>query len=100
MREYAAAAKGTKIGVSYCPPSIFQTLYEFVLGMSNCMIMLVEDCDLFEELMSRSADYAAELVRQAVQAGIDILFTGDDFAFKSGLFVRPHALQGGLAAAF
>ena len=89
VREYAAAAKGTKIGVSYCPPSIFQTLYEFVLGMSNCMIMLVEDCDLFEELMSRSADYAAELVRQAVQAGIDILFTGDNFAFKSGLFVRP-----------
>lgn len=89
VREYVSAVQGTKIGVSYSPPCIFQTLYEFVLGMSNCMIMLVEDRELFEELMSRSADYAAELVRRAVRAGIDILFTGDDFAFKSGLFVRP-----------
>ena len=89
VREYVAAAKGTKIGVSYCPPCIFQTLYEFVIGMHNCMIMLIEDRDLFEELMSRSADYASELVRRTIAAGIDILFTGDDFAFKSGLFVRP-----------
>ena len=89
VREYVAAAKGTRIGVAYCPPCIFQTLYEFVIGMHNCMIMLVEDRELFDELMARSADYAAEWSRAAVEAGMDILFAADDFAFKSGLFVRP-----------
>jgi uroporphyrinogen decarboxylase len=90
VREYVAAAKGTKIGVAYCSPCIFQTIYEFVAGMSNGMIMLVEDPDLFGELMSRSADYAAELVRRVVSEGVDFLFAADDFAFKSGLFVRPE----------
>src|SRR5664280_2032134 len=90
IRAFVAAAKGTGIGVAYCPPCIFQTLYEFVIGMHDCMIMLITERDLFEELMSRSADYAAQLAQGAVDAGIDLLFTADDFAFKSGLFVRPE----------
>ena len=92
IREYVDTAKGTGIGVAYCPPCIFQTLYEFVIGMHNCMIMMMEDRDLFEELMARSAAFAAELVRGAVEAGVDIVFAADDFAFKSGLFVRPNML--------
>jgi uroporphyrinogen decarboxylase len=69
---------------------IFQTLYEFVVGMHDCMIMLMEDRDLFDELMSRSADYFAELARRAVLCGVDTFFAADDFAFKTGLFVRPE----------
>jgi len=93
IREYVEAAKGTGIGVAYCPPCIFQTLYEFVIGMHDSMIMIVEECDLFEELMSRSADYAARLAAEAVKAGIDVLFAADDFAFKNGLFVRPGLFE-------
>jgi uroporphyrinogen decarboxylase len=93
VREYVAAARGTGIGVGYCPPCIFQTLYEFVVGMHDCMIMIMEDRDLLDELMSRSADYAAELSRRAVAEGIDFLFAADDFAFKSGLFVRPEVFE-------
>ena len=93
VREYVAAAKGTKIGVAYCPPCIFQTLYEFVIGMHDCMIMIMEDRDLLDELMSRSADYAAALTKGAVEAGVNVLFTADDFAFKSGLFVRPEVFK-------
>jgi len=89
VREYVEAAKATSVGVIFCGFCIFQTLYEFVIGMHDCMVMIYEDRDLFEELMSRSADYFAELIRRAVKEGVDLFFAADDFAFKSGLFVRP-----------
>jgi uroporphyrinogen decarboxylase len=90
VREYVAAAKGTGIGVIFLCASIFQTLYEFVIGLSDCMVMVLEERELFEEMMSRSADYFAKLARGAVKEGIDIFFPADDFAFKTGLFVRPE----------
>ena len=93
VREYVAAAKGTGIGVVFLCGSIFQTLYEFVVGLTDCMVMVMEDQDFFAELMSRSADYFSELVRRSLQAGVDVLFAADDFAFKTGLFVRPEIFQ-------
>jgi uroporphyrinogen decarboxylase len=93
VREYVAAARGTGMAVVFLCGSIFQTLYEFVIGLSDCMVMVLEDRELFEEMMSRSAEYYAELVRCAVQEGIDVLFPADDFAFKTGLFVRPELFQ-------
>jgi len=93
VREYVSEAKGTGIGVIFCGFCIFQTLYEFVVGMHDCMVMLMEDREMFDELMTKSADYYEKLVREAVKEGIDILFAADDFAFKSGLFVRPHVFE-------
>ena len=93
IREYVAAAKGTNIGVAFCPPCIFQTLYEFVIGLHDCMIMMAEEQYLFEELMSRSADYAAELAKRAINEGIDFLFLADDFAYNKGLFVQPDLFK-------
>ena len=93
VREYVKEARGTGIGVAFCPPCIFQTLYEFVIGMHDCMIMMIEQRDLFDELMARSADYAAELARRAIAEGLDFLFLADDFAYNKGLFVRPELFK-------
>ena len=65
VREYVAAAKGTGLGVVFLCGSIFQTLYEYVVGLTDCMLMIMEDQDFFNELMSRSADYFAEVVRRS-----------------------------------
>ena len=93
VRQYVDAVRGTKIGVTFCPPNIFQTLYEFVIGLNDAMVMIHEDRELFEELMSRSADYAAELSKKAIEAGVDFLLPADDFAYNKGLFVRPEVFQ-------
>ncbi|MHC4443913.1 MAG: uroporphyrinogen decarboxylase family protein [Planctomycetota bacterium] len=93
IREYVAAVRGTNIGVILLGGCIFQTLYEFVIGLNDCMIMIMEDRQFFCELMSRSADYYEELFRQAAQAGIDILYPADDFAYNNGLFVRPQVFK-------
>lgn len=87
VREYVHEACGTGIGVSLGGASMFQTLYEFVIGMHDCMIMTLEDPDMLAKLLNRSADYYEELIRRAVAEGIDLLLLGDDFAFNGGLFV-------------
>ena len=93
VREYVAAARGTGIGVMFLCGCIFQTLYEFVVGWNDCMVMMLEEPELFEELMVRSADYFAELVRRVVAEGVDIVFLADDFAYNKGLFVRREIMQ-------
>jgi len=93
VREYVDAARGTGIGVGLAGFCIFQTLYEFVIGLHDAMILIMEDREFFCELMSRSADYFAELVRRAIRAGVDMFYPADDFAFKNGLFVRPHIFE-------
>ncbi len=93
VREYLDAVKGTDIGVILAGGCLFQTLYEFVIGMQDCMIMIMEEADLVIELMERSADYYAELNKRAVDMGIDILFLADDFAFNSGLMVPPDIFK-------
>lgn len=90
VREYVAAARGTGIGVMFLCGCIFQTLYEFVIGWMDCMVLLVEEPELFDELMARSADYFAELVRRVVAEEVDIIFLADDFAYNKGLFVEPR----------
>ena len=93
VREYVAAAKGTGIGVMLACGCLFQTLYEFVIGLENCMVMTLEEPELLEELIDRSADYYRELNKRAVDEGIDILFLADDFAFKGGLLVPPKIFE-------
>ena len=93
VREYIRAVDGTEIGVLLCGAAMFQTLYEFAIGMHDCMVMSVEDPEFLEELMQRSADYYEELVRRAVGEGIDILFLGDDFAYNGGLFIPPKVFE-------
>ncbi len=93
VREYVNAAQGTGIGVMLAGFCIFQTLYEFVIGLHDCMIMLMENREFFGELMSRSADHYAELVSRAISEGVDVFLAADDFAFKSGLFVRPEIFE-------
>jgi len=93
IREYVDVAKKSDLGVVFSGFCIFQTLYEFVIGMHGCMIMMLEDPDTFCELMSRSADYYAELVKRSIQEGVDAIFCADDFAYNNGLFVRPKLFE-------
>lgn len=93
VREYVAAAKGTGIGVILCGAAIWQTLYEFVIGLEDCMVLLLEETEFFDELMARSADHYVKVVKGAVAAGIDIFYPADDFAFNKGMFVEPRQFE-------
>jgi len=52
-------------------------LYEFVIGLHDCMLMTIDDPGTLIELLEKSAAYYEELIRKAVSEGIDILLLGD-----------------------
>jgi hypothetical protein len=89
LREYVQAVEGTSVGVCLGGASMFQTLYEFVIGMHDCMIMTVEDPELLEVLMQRSADYYEELFRRAVAVGLDAVGCSCPWPLSSASGARP-----------
>jgi corrinoid protein of di/trimethylamine methyltransferase len=93
VREYKAATKGTRIGVVMLAGAIFQTLYEFVIGLTDAMMMCYEQRDLMEEMLNVSANHYGRLVEAAVAEGLDVFFLADDFAWKEGLFIPPQIFK-------
>jgi methylmalonyl-CoA mutase cobalamin-binding domain/chain len=93
VREYKEAVRDTRIGVVMLAGALFQTLYEFVIGLADAMMMCYEQRDLIEEMLDVSADYYAKLVETAVASGLDVFFMADDFAWKEGLFIPPKIFK-------
>jgi 5-methyltetrahydrofolate--homocysteine methyltransferase len=93
VREYKEAVKDTRIGVVMLAGALFQTLYEFVIGLADAMMMCYEQRDLVEEMLDVSAGYYARLVEAAVASGLDVFFMADDFAWKEGLFIPPKIFK-------
>jgi len=93
IREYREAVTGTRMGVALSGACIFQTLYEFTVGMADFMMMCYEQRDLVEEMLEVSAAYFEKLVAAAVEEGIDLFLFADDYAWKQGLFVPPKLFK-------
>jgi uroporphyrinogen-III decarboxylase len=95
VREYKDAIKrrGKKIGVSVLYGCISQTLYEFVVGMNDFMMMVYEDRELVEEMLETSTVHFVNLTKALVKEGIDFIFPSDDVAFKTGLFIPPKIFK-------
>jgi len=95
VREYRKALdeSGTKIGLCVLHSAYFQTLYEFMIGLEDCMTMVYEDRDFIEELLEISSKYWTQFVKRAVDEGVDFIWPADDVAFKTGLFLPPKIMK-------
>ena len=93
VREYKQAAQGTRMGVMILGACVFQTLYEFVIGLADTMMMSYEQPDLLAEMLDVSARYYEKLVASAVAEGMDVFYFADDFAWKNGLFIPPELFE-------
>jgi 5-methyltetrahydrofolate--homocysteine methyltransferase len=95
VREYRKAVdeSGTKIGVCVLMAAYFQTLYEFVIGLEDTMTLVYKQRDFIEELLEISTDYWVRFSRAAVANGVDFIWTADDVAFKTGLFLPPKLMR-------
>lgn len=95
LREYkdALKKKNSKIGVSCIYGCILQSLYEFVVGMNDFMIMVYEDRGLVEDMLELSTEHYVKLTKALVEEGIDFIFPADDVAFKTGLFIPPKLFK-------
>ena len=95
VREYRQALdrSGTKIGFCVLFGAYFQTLYEFVIGLEDTMRLVYEDRDFVEELLDISAAWCAKFCAAAVKNGVDFIWTADDVAFKTGMFLPPALMR-------
>jgi uroporphyrinogen decarboxylase len=88
LKQYVEAAQKDHIAVTLCTGNFFITHYVSLCGM-DFFTLIYDDIDLVHEMLSTAIDWYSKLVKQAVAVGIDILFSGDDVAFKSGLMMNP-----------
>ncbi|MCJ7473155.1 MAG: hypothetical protein MUP02_10210 [Actinobacteria bacterium] len=95
LKEYkdAIAKRNSKIGVSGLYGCISQTLYEFVVGMNDFMMMVYEDRDLIEEMLEESTVHFVKTTQALVDGGADFIWPADDIAFKTGLFIPPKLMK-------
>jgi corrinoid protein of di/trimethylamine methyltransferase len=95
VREYRQALdkSGTRIGFCVLMAAYFQMLYEFVIGLEDTMKLVYEDRDFVEEMLEVSTDYWVRFCRAAVANGVDFIWTADDVAFKTGLFLPPKLMR-------
>jgi 5-methyltetrahydrofolate--homocysteine methyltransferase len=95
VREYRQAIdqSGTRIGFCVLMAAYFQMLYEFVIGLEDTMKLVYEDRDFVEEMLEASTEYWVRFCRAAVANGVDFIWTADDVAFKTGLFLPPKLMR-------
>jgi 5-methyltetrahydrofolate--homocysteine methyltransferase len=95
VREYRQAIdrSGTKIGFCVLMAASFQMLYEFVIGLEDTMKLVYQDRDFIEEMLEVSTDYWVRFCKAAVANGVDFIWTADDVAFKTGLFLPPKLMR-------
>ncbi len=95
VREYRQALdrSGTKIGFCVLFGAFFQTLYEFVIGLEDTMKLVYEDREFVDHLLDISATWCAKFCAAAVKNGVDFIWTADDVAFKTGLFLPPQLMR-------
>ncbi|MHB1346857.1 MAG: uroporphyrinogen decarboxylase family protein [Candidatus Humimicrobiaceae bacterium] len=95
IKEYkeALAKRNSKLGVTALFGCLIQTLYEFVCGMNDFMMMVYEDRDLVEEMLEDSTVHFVNMSKAMVAAGVDFIFPADDVAFKTGLFIPPKIFK-------
>ena len=95
IKEYRDALKkrDSKIGVGVAYGCLMQTLYEFVVGMNDFMMMVYEDPALVDDMLEISCEHFIKITETAVNEGVDFVFPADDVAFKTGLFIPPDIFK-------
>lgn len=59
-------------------------------GMAEYMMDLILHPEMVRQIAEVVAAYNKERVRQLIQAGVEIILLGDDYAYKTGPFMSPR----------
>lgn len=88
LSEYIEAAKKENIAVALGTGNMFITHYVNLNGF-DFFTLIYDDMDLVDEMLTVTSDWFTKLITKAVNAGLDILFSGDDVAYKTGTIMNP-----------
>jgi uroporphyrinogen-III decarboxylase len=88
LTEYIRLARKNNIAVAFCTGNMFITHYVNLNGF-DFFTLVYDDPELVEEMLTVTSDWYTRMIERAVEAGLDILFSGDDVAYKSGTYMEP-----------
>jgi len=90
LESYSRAVEGTDVGLFVLTGTLFTGIYQHVVGFEDFMVMIYTDRAFIEELLDASAEFHRRIVEFLCQYPLDVLYIGDDVAYRSGLFIRPE----------
>jgi uroporphyrinogen decarboxylase len=64
-----------------------------LMPFDTFLIKMMEDPETVKTLIKMSVDVNLEMAKQAVQRGIKMVYTGDDFAYNSGPIMSPNQFR-------
>lgn len=60
-----------------------------LMPFDEFIIKIMDDPQLVVDIVNMTVDVNIELARQAVQRGVKVIYTGDDYAYNSGPMISP-----------
>jgi len=93
IREYVKVAKEKNLAVVWCVGAFFQYCYYFLCDFSQLLEKFYTDPAFVERVFDLCVDYYLKITEIAIEEGVDVVFTADDIAYKSGTFVRPEEFK-------
>ena len=87
LKEAVRRFKGDK-AVTICCHEAFEFSH-YLVGMDNLFMAYVEDPEYAHRLARIVVDYKKAVLRRAVAEGVDVIVSGDDYAFKTAPLVSP-----------
>lgn len=88
LTEYIRQARQQNIAVALGTGNMFITHYVNLNGF-DFFTLVYDDPELVDEMLTVTSDWFTRLIQRAVAAGLDILFSGDDVAYKYGTYMEP-----------
>ncbi len=92
LKEYIAQASRQNVAVALGTGNLFLTHYVNLNGF-DFFTLIYDDPELVEEMLTVTSEWFTRLIERSVEAGLDILFSGDDVAYKSGTYMEPELFK-------
>jgi uroporphyrinogen decarboxylase len=89
----AAAEQAGNLGVGALLPSCPFTEINLVMGYENFSIVLYDDYELCEAIVSKFGEVGVAEAEQLAKSDLDFVFFGDDMAYCSGMMVSPEIMR-------
>jgi len=89
LTRYIKRFKGEK-AVVFLGHDAFEFSHYLLGGMDKLFIYYISNPDFVHRLAEMVSDYKCKVLQNAVDAGADILLTGDDYAGRKGTFISPQ----------
>lgn len=86
--EIVSRYKGKKAITALCRDAFFNPA--FLRGMSQFLMDMIENPPLVHELIETTLRYDIRAMQRVVQAGVDVVIFGDDYADKNSTLMSPR----------